>query len=840
VLPASTREPPRVQSQCSEAPLVPAAPKDAAAAAPEDQRESLGSAASDQARKSVSEFAESTKSSPTGGALSPMALRLKASALDGKASGNAAATRNETLGVHGSLTGNALNITTPGGLTSPTPATEDGVTTSLDAHGLTVDVNGAPRADGQGTFTDGASLDVSRASATVSVSRTRAGESRDVALYLDTSTVDVSTSTRWEADGRVHSRSADLGFTRNAAFVAVSGSDTNPAGNTIKRSAQVLLSADRAVADLGAYEGDDPRLKGKRQVQLTRSLAGGLDVGSGIKLPTFGIGGRLVLDKGRDVTFTTFLGTARARAVLTEGGGALGFIRNKARAVGAALEPLVVPDLANPSTMKVGDQLTVKTSGTLMAGVALGAATVTAGVQVEMRGEFELTARKLSDTQIELSVNPRNLRGVQIFADTGYLLDVGHTHSKGEGFRQSFTFDLSNPAAAAAYQAALQGELPNGLNSKTLPKEEAALATLVRDEKLPGGVTRNLLERADVTASTTGGGLNWGPLQSEGGIAGLSYRRSKVEGRSVITNGDASLTTESRGVERRREVLLSGTETDGVSASVRTVTLYDTNGVGTRAFEGLHLRAHFSDDRVKGLELNDEVLDRVNGAFGTQLPHFERAGRKQSREISVTRIMTPEDLLRLTTVNPAAVRDAATAAEVKEKPLAALVTSLKSIKNPEAQATLVKDYVAEQGLDGFGAIHRLLGGADALRVQTSSNAYTRPAAAAELLALKYDQPISATDSADLVTARFEAVLPVRRTLLEAQLDLDDDKLVTKDERAAIARSLDAADEKLDGVLDVKTLPAAARARIHDEIAGGWWTTSTETQVMEHLSEAGLG
>ncbi|MEW5853196.1 MAG: hypothetical protein AB2A00_30730 [Myxococcota bacterium] len=794
-------------------------------------------AAADHARRISGEFVDGKAAPAASGTVSALNLRVRTARLENAGGATLDEATSGAKGVHDSLAGTAMLISAPSAVGTPEVVDNPGVSASVHSHGGSTTLNGPVTHRNGEPSVDSVSVDVSRAGGTATVSRTTNGHATSTSFYVDKSYVDISLAKTWGTPEGARRAGGSLGLTRDSVYVGMSGAATTLGGHTGRASVLGSASADRAAVDLGPYEGPDPRLKGTRHVEVRKSLGGGLAGALGVANAVIGIGGRLAVDKSTSVSYRTHLATPQAREVLLEGGGVVGFLRNKARALGLVKDPVSIPDLSSPQSLKPGDVLTVRTSGSVVAGAAVGVGALTAGVDVEMRGDFELSVQKLDDNKVELALVPVNLRGVQVFADTPYLLDIGHSRTRGEGLRQSFVFDLSNPAAAAAYQRALKGELPNGMKANAAPRDDGDLAALVRNEKLPTGVTRTMLERAEVRASATGAGLNWGLIQFGSSIAGLGFKNTRTEGHSVITDGGASVATETRGVERKREVLLSGTETHGITASSRTVTVYDDEGRPTREFAGLKLTARFSDDRVRGHELNDEVVDRINDAFGTHVAHFERKGRNQGREVSLDRVLDVSHLETLARVNLNTASNAARDAGAKEKPLHELLALLRQTRDPEARATSVKDYVADQGLAGFGALHRLLGGE--INIDSSSTAYTRPGEKARTLSFKYENAVSPEDTADSFTERFTQVRKALADLSEARLDLRDDVFLTPEEKAALDKDLTHARATLERLVSVAHLSPAVRRRFHDDLDRGW-TSSDEQALMAHLSAAGLG
>jgi hypothetical protein len=687
--------------------------------------------------------------------------------------------------------------------------------------------------DGQKTV-DTVRFDTSRGQANANVSHAQGDVAGRVGLNFESGYLEASAGRAEGIKGDAHLINSFVGATKNVLFVGVSNAQTLGT-DTTKQVGFIAVSADRSITDLGAYQGSHPALKGTRKVEVKKAVGGAVALSAGWMASVAGFGGRMRVDKGKNISFTTHLATEDAKKALLEGGGVVGFFRNKSRALGATKDVVTIPDVAAPQTLRPGDTLVVRTIGSIMGGVAVGNLAIRGGMTAEVRGDFEVRVSKLDDQKVEVSVTPVNVRGTDVFIDTPLIADFSKTHVEGSALRQTYVFDLSKPAAAAAYQRCIAGEPPLALSAGT---DATDLRTLVHDQQLGEGVTCTLLEKVENENRAVGGGLNWGLIQEWTGIAGLSYRVVRSQEQGTITDGVHTLETSTSAVERRREVLLSGNESVGVTASGQFVTSYDNPDDPQRDFVGLTLRAHYSDDRVRGLELNDEVVDDINHAFGSSVPHFEREGRGQTRLVTLTRTLSALDFRALETASAERVAEAARESGAKERDLKALQASLTSNPNIEAQCNAVQAYIVEAGTSGLGALHRVLGDVPALKVDTTSNAYVQPIQESGLMALKHQTPIAADEPLDNVVARFEEVQTLQSKVGSSFLDALDDGFLSEEDRKATAERLQAAWNTLDTLVDVTHLRPEQRAAMHAELDAGW-TTDMEYTLMAHLAAAGL-
>jgi hypothetical protein len=630
--------------------------------------------------------------------------------------------------------------------------------------------------------------------------------------------------------------SATVGGWRDSLYAGVDGTVTDAAGRTRSAGASFAATVDRAARDLGPYEGADPSLDGTRAVELHRELGGAPAGVLGAIVGAIGLGGRLAASSARSVTYRTHLAPERAREVVHDGEGVLRFASDKLRALGLKDEALEVPDLSRPESLSVGDELVVRTSGSVTAGLGVHLAGVGAGAHATLRGELEVGARRLDEHHVELTLTPIDVRGLELAATAPWVAEAGIDRLEAVAVRQAFVFDLRRPEARVAYDAMLSGEPPGSVALRA--EDLAAMEAGASIEELPAGVARSRLERATAKQRRVGGGLGWGPLHRLWGFTGLGAERLRSEGVRTATDGRLTLSAESRGTESRRHVLLSGTEGLGVTGTIRSRVELGADGSRAERFGGLDLEATFSDSRVRGLELNDEVIDEINDAFGTSIEPFVREGaKKETREVRVTRTLTAGDLAALARADAAAIARAAEGADAREEVLRDLVAGLA--RSPEAggaaRAEVVQRYVQVAGLGGMAALHGLLGGrAEDLRVGTTSTAYTAPVEQARELGLKYREPISADATNAELTKRWREVEKATSRVEEGLRQAVLDPVLADEARQSIEAELFAASRTLEALVSVDHLSADQRRTLHDRLDAGW-TTAREYRIMAKLA-----
>lgn len=645
--------------------------------------------------------------------------------------------------------------------------------------------------------------------------------------YIEGGSAGFSTAQSWAtASGGV--RSAGFLYEVSDDSVMLGGSlvDADQFGKRVGVYGGVGFSADRSVTDLGDYAGQEPALAGFRKVEIRKSRTGFGELGAGI-LPTFlGVGVRLSVDKGKDVIFRTHLTHDAARKLIYESGGplgAFGLVKNKARAVGLMKEVATIPSPSDPRSLKVGDEMVVTAHGSVTGGFAFGGIGPKLGAQGIVRGDFEVAVRKTAPQTVELVVTPVKVRGMEVFASSSGVFSAKVGGLSADTLRQAFRFDLSKPSGLEAYQKALGGELPNGLNDPVHFSNQAeTVLELVKNERLPRGTERLFLQKVDLEVQSAGAALEQGIVKKVLKIPGLGRDVTRTVEHSVITDGEVALGTSTRGVDHRFRLLISGTEKVGVFSAVKRVTTVDDHGQADSRFAGLGLTVRLSDDRVRGFELNSDMVDRINACFGTQIGHFARSGKHQRRDVILERTLGEEDFQKIASAGPKIREEVAREARVSDKGLERLCADLRADPSPDARAVRIQKFIAREGFDGLGAVHRLAGGgADALQIQTTSSLYTAPLRTVEQLAFKFEKPFETAMGSGSLLGRFKDIRGAERRVNEALLELEDDVLLGDSDKVELRSALEEARMRLGGLLAIETIPPEVRREFREQLSWGW-------------------
>jgi hypothetical protein len=591
------------------------------------------------------------------------------------------------------------------------------------------------------------------------------------------------------------------------------------------------LEAFREVADKGPVEGGDPALEGKHRIEVHQKVDGGGGAFLGQLEGGVGLFGGLHLAKGKEIRYRTHMDpdAAKVASSADEDRSLKGRARQKI--VGASLldNKVALPDLSRPETMKVHDEVVLQTHGSVRASLGAMAYGARVGVQAQVKGEFKLAVKKTGADEVELDVTPVRVAGMR--ATGGVVLaDIGVGRVGAEALRQTFRFDLSTESGRAAYQRALKGELPGGLASGDVEAKADGLGAFSRGD-LPDGVQRMRLEKLEVRETDVNGQVGWMFLR-----AGRTRSRRTTD--HMVTDGEVSVNLHGRTRELKKKTLLSGTEARGVTGSLKAVTAFDDAGRKVETFDSLTLSADYSDDKVKGLELNKDVIRGLNEDFGLGLEDFSIKGKKGARAVSVKASLTPDVLERLGQAGDAEVTAVADARDASGKRLLRLRDEVAKAADPQDAARCVQDFVAREGASGMGQVLALAGAEQSLEVTTTSSDYDKPVADAKTLASRWaDKPWTGDVSKKDLTDRYRSIRGAHDALEDGLLRLDDDPFFARDAKAkeALATQLSEQKEALQPLLDLSAVPHGEAMKMWQKLDRGW-TTGTQQRLMDELVE----
>jgi len=709
------------------------------------------------------------------------------------------------------------------------PATPNGHAATFDHRSATGAISGN-RYDAAAHRSIGGNAAINPMGASASGTVTGDGQSVGASTFVNNGFAMVGVNGSFDLEDRVAWASRDGVALHTGAYLAgwknfagLGGSIAMSAGGvTASVGGYAAISADRSMIYLGKYGGELAELKDLHQVEIREDVEKTARITGGVSYNGFGIGGRLQMSKGKEVVYRTFMEDVEARDALNEAADPRNFFRNKAEALGLIAKSVPMPNLGRPETILVGDEMVVQTTGKIQGGILLGGMGSTLGVIGTMEGSFEMAVRRLDDKKIELSVCPKTIKGIGITANAT-LAHAFAAKSVALAMRQSFVFDLDTEDGRDAYRKAVHGILPSNLKDPGAVHEndDERLLAAMNLEALPSGVTRTFLEKAEVPMTIKGVGAGIHILPDGAGSGGIAYHEIASKQRHVITDGAVALTRNTEGMEHAHQRFRSGTERKAVYATVRRVTTFDGPGKYTRDFDRLLLRANFSDSKLVGDDINKKMVAPINNALGTTIDDFERAGHHQSRDVTLERILTIEDMDKLARAPVVDVARACSISGADTGRLTTLISDLAGEFNPWDRAQLIQEYISDQELEGFGALHQVLGGNKrSLNVRTSSDAYVTPIKQAQNLSLQFSHRIESWDTKATLNDRFSSVREAIEGVREALRDLEDDSFLLEFDPVGMEAqrgALLSARRTLRDLLKMDHLKPAARRKVIDKL-----------------------
>ncbi|MEW5852849.1 MAG: hypothetical protein AB2A00_28960 [Myxococcota bacterium] len=570
------------------------------------------------------------------------------------------------------------------------------------------------------------------------------------------------------------------------------------------------------VEDLGAVS-DVPALAGKHRVVIkgTRSVDGAASVGLRVGIVAAGISGRG--GRGQEVTYVTHLDAPEA-AQLGDG--------SRKSALVEAIRPKL--DLSRPLSLRPHDELTVRTHGDVALSADLSVAGVGLAGRVTLRGEFAFSVQRGEGSKVRIQVTPSKVQAVAV-EGRALVAVVGLEGARAQALTQSYEIDLDTPAGKQAYAAAMEGRLPVNDVAEALQDTAASLDVVDRvNAKLPHGVRALQLGMEKSKQTTRSVGFSWA-LWNRG-----KSEHNTVTDKRVAESGRLS-TARTLAHDVTARTWLSGNEAKGVFATVDQVTELQ-NGRPVTGFRQLTLGARFSDDKVKGAELNDEVISVLSTAVGLNLRDTRVDGGGHKRTVEAT-LRLGENELRLLASPSVDLRAAARKAGADEGAVDALVRELRRSPVPANQAMAVQDFVSKGGLAALGVVVRALPGTP-LDIQTSNSVYQDAETAVEAALANHGGPPSPDVDEEAFSKRFKEVQEAREKTNLAITHADDDPLLQDNVRTALHDKLVTLKDRLNPLLDVSAWTHDQRRKLYNELDWGW-TTDADYGAMDVLKNAGI-
>lgn len=413
--------------------------------------------------------------------------------------------------------------------------------------------------------------------------------------------------------------------------------------------------------------------------------------------------------------------------------------------LGKRIKETPIPSFNNPLDFKVGDEFvetkTGKLSGAFVVGlqsqIPIGA--VRGGATLDFTAEFELGLRVLPENKIEVSVEPKRIYEIGIFAGILNTIGVGVIDSMSVLKKQSFIFDFNVPDAVEAYFDLIDnGRLPTIHQIEIHPEErgpEYLLTEFRAQNKLleDRGIALNYMEQVRVSSEKLHAGFSARMISGAADAVnffdrklrpnhdrinlkfdGIDWEFMQANAMSVATNGMIAVRKSTSGYRKSRGQGTSGRFNKDLYVTHRRVHMIDDSSVAFTAnkwqFDSLLVAAQYEDTMLTG-EQENKIASEIDSLFSLNLGNFAEKNSRQRRVVHLERelsVLHLQKLLEQETEDR--IERASQRSGVSKASIIALLEEIKD-KHPDFQALRVKRFIDGQaGLNGFSAIHHLLGG----------------------------------------------------------------------------------------------------------------------------------
>ncbi|MBT6175982.1 MAG: hypothetical protein HOI23_01960, partial [Deltaproteobacteria bacterium] len=579
----------------------------------------------------------------------------------------------------------------------------------------------------------------------------------------------------------------------------------------------------------------DPNF-GEYLVETTRKIGGGAGVDVIAPIATtgiFGIGGSLSISADKEVHFRTHLSEDRAiNLAEAESRGKL-----KQRLAGATLidAPIDVPDLSEPSELRVGDHVKIDTSGTVEMGVFGSVAIlIQAGVKTSITGDFEITVDKTSENIVEVEVVPTNVKSVKLYADA-VLADAYVSYAVAQQIGQKFKFDLSTDSGRRAYQQALKGKLPGGLTTDNLDPTKHNLGKMQRE--FAPGVDRLEVRRSKGIQTAAAVKAGWLFLTS-----GARHARTRTH--EMVSDGETSANYTTYLRTNERQTILSGNEDNGTSGRLHSTTVKTGPREYATKFEGYTATAFFSDTKIRGDEYRSEMIDKLNADLDAELvqPSIESPtgifADKRSRRVEATVNFEPSDITDIKNTPAEAVQDIAEKHNLSAKSINALISNINDADTNVAAAKHLDDFLRTNGRAGLGALIKLAKvEREKVIFSTESGSYQGVIKDSNKYLLENGKAISGSMNKRDLTHRFKGGEKLLKDVHHGLDVLDDDPIMrieyNKAERDKLKTDMQGKQDAIDEAMSFDHLKAEDALSLWVTLDRGW-TTGVQHRAQERI------
>lgn len=510
-------------------------------------------------------------------------------------------------------------------------------------------------------------------------------------------------------------------------------------------SASISVFHDHDVAYLGPYplDGKFAAIRGLHKVEITDKQGIGLSGAvamnfSGAQVP-LAVAFKAGVDFTRARTYRTHRDMKQTQKMLKEGGLHHLLYKNKDK-----IKETNFPRFEHPEVLIDGDELVEVKTGKLNGAFVVGlqsfgpiyAARI--GASIDLTAEFELGLRRLPNDKFEVSIEPRRVHEMSLFASMLNTLGAGQVKSIAIARKQIFIFDFKRPEARLAYFELIhQGRLPS-IEEIEVSTEDRGPEYFLAEFRAQNvtmrkrGVERIYMEAISIDTAKSYAGFNAPIIPAALYLINKTHNKARKNHRplnlrfegldreflrsyadTVATNGLIAVRRVTSGGRISHGQGFSGRYNQDLFVTNRRVHSIDEKPNGTVEntwqFDSIIIHAQLEDTIITGNEEN-EMAEMVNNLFSTYIGSFEYKNSKAPRVISLERELSRRELAELLTPE---VKDrvaiASQASGIEQTNIYALLKILKN-KHPDQQGMILKQFVeGNKGFSGFAAIHQLLG-----------------------------------------------------------------------------------------------------------------------------------
>ncbi|MCA9508085.1 MAG: hypothetical protein KC505_06680 [Myxococcales bacterium] len=412
--------------------------------------------------------------------------------------------------------------------------------------------------------------------------------------------------------------------------------------------------------------------------------------------------------------------------------------------LGKQIKESKIPKFDDPRNLNVGDEFietkTGKLSGAFVAGlqsqIPIGA--VRFGATIDLTAEFELALRRLPANKFEVSIKPKRIYEIGIISSALNTLGVGYIDSMSIYKKQSFIFDFDNPDSVVAYYDLVEnGRLPSPheiqIYSENRGPEYLLSEFRYQNEQLKNrGVALSFVEHVEVSSQKLSAGFNSrllkGVMEAVSiahkklrpthdrlnlQFAGIDWQYMQADAASTSSDGIIAISNFTSAFRKSVGQGFSGRFNRDLYLSHRRIYTIDDSkmnfSVNKWQFDSLLIHGQFEDNLITDDQEND-IVREINDLFGTAIGSFEAKDSRQIRKVNIERELS---VAHLELLSQDECRERIyVASQVSGIPQIEIYYLLETIrgKHPDKQALILKQFIQVQsGLNGFAAIHQLLG-----------------------------------------------------------------------------------------------------------------------------------